>query len=161
MYSETEMLDAIYRKIPGGAELLSWFGQVPSFHDAEIMSLELNRRGPSYLKIHGWIMNEKTDEEGHLVPKKHSVVTFELDQIIDLRLEGFSSQNVIYGLSIRHADPDPERAPNYSETGRPDDFEVTLEPCYGMDGLIRCRSISLSFVPGLPADKDPRSRSST
>ena len=29
--------------IAGAAELVEWFGRWPSFHDAEIVSLELNR----------------------------------------------------------------------------------------------------------------------
>ena len=27
---------AIYGAVPGGQELVKWFGQVPTFHDAEI-----------------------------------------------------------------------------------------------------------------------------
>jgi hypothetical protein len=30
---------AIYDAVEGGAEMVRWFGQVPSLHDAEILSL--------------------------------------------------------------------------------------------------------------------------
>lgn len=40
-----------YEKIAGGPELLAWFGQKPTFHDAEILSLSLNRTGVSKLTI--------------------------------------------------------------------------------------------------------------
>lgn len=52
----------IFKSIPGGAELLAWFGYVPSFHDAEIIDLHLNRHGPSTLRIHVWEMTGKVDE---------------------------------------------------------------------------------------------------
>ncbi|WP_245424543.1 hypothetical protein [Rhizobium sophoriradicis] len=47
-----------YEKIAGGPELLAWFGQKPTFHDAEILSLSLNRTGVSELTIHGWIATD-------------------------------------------------------------------------------------------------------
>ncbi|WP_038688608.1 hypothetical protein [Rhizobium etli] len=43
-----------YEKIAGGPELQAWFRQKPTFHDAEILSLSLNRTGVSELTIHGW-----------------------------------------------------------------------------------------------------------
>ncbi len=37
---------SIYDEVPGGVDLVRWFGRVPSFHDAEFLSLHLHRKGP-------------------------------------------------------------------------------------------------------------------
>ncbi|MBY5817414.1 hypothetical protein HFN60_17470 [Rhizobium leguminosarum] len=107
-----------YEKIPGGPELLAWFGQKPTFHDAEILSLALNRTGISELKIRGWIGTDAVDQDGYRVLDKHAVVTFTFEDIMDLQLDGFSRQNVINGLVLRYA-TDRGRAGHYAEgTGR-------------------------------------------
>ena len=47
-----------YLKIQGGPELLTWFGRVPRFHDAEILSLNLDRKGQSTILVHAWNMTD-------------------------------------------------------------------------------------------------------
>jgi hypothetical protein len=39
---------SIYDAVPGGADLVRWFAQVPNFHDAEILVLDLRREGQSF-----------------------------------------------------------------------------------------------------------------
>lgn len=149
MTSERET--SIYDKVPGGVELLRWFGREPSFHDAEILSLHLSRKGPSVLRLHGWINTRAAD--GFYVSDRQAVVTFELEQVMDLQLDGFSAQNVIGGLILRCAPVRPERRPYLSLEPLPQDVEIVLEPCYGLDGSIRARSVSISFEPGEPVDR--------
>src|SRR4051812_19046055 len=91
---------AIYREAPGGADLLSWFGQTPTFHDAEILDLHLRRDLPSLLRVHCWINTGRIDEDRYFILDKHAIVTFALEGVMDLRLEGFSAQNVIGGLVL-------------------------------------------------------------
>jgi hypothetical protein len=145
-------VETIYSSIPGGPDLLGWFGRVPSFHDAEIVSLSLLRRGRSSLSIHAWNTTQEVDSRGYLVLDRHAVVTFALEDILDLQLGGFSHQNVIGGLRIRHAPERPDRRPFYSLDPSPSDCEIELEPCFGLDGIIRCRRVSVAFVPGKPDD---------
>ncbi|CDM62209.1 hypothetical protein LPU83_pLPU83d_0839 (plasmid) [Rhizobium favelukesii] len=45
--------------------LLAWFGEVPTFHDAEIISLSLSRTGASEVEIHGWIVTDGVDPNGY------------------------------------------------------------------------------------------------
>ena len=52
--------EAIYAEVPGGPELMRWFGGGPSFHDGEIVSLHLTREGTSRLTVPGWIMTDHT-----------------------------------------------------------------------------------------------------
>jgi hypothetical protein len=140
----------IYNTVAGGAELVRWFGRVPTFHDAEILSLHLRRKRPSILCLHGWINTGEVRQDGHYVLDRHAVVTFVLTDVVDLKLDGFSNQNVIGGLVLRRA---PDRADRQGYfTPLPQDVEITLEPCYGLDGFIRARSVSIEFKPGKPDD---------
>jgi hypothetical protein len=145
---------AIYDAVPGGAELVRWFGRAPSFHDAEILSLDLRRKGRSTLRLHGWITTGAVGPDGHYVLDRHAIVTFSLDGIMDLQLEGFSGQNVIAGLLLRRAPDRPERRNYLSLRPLPEDIEIDLEPCYGIDGLIRARTVSIAFEPGKPSAED-------
>ena len=63
---------------------MRWFGQVPSFHDAEILSLHLHRKGPSVLRLHGWINTGEVGQSGYFVLDRHAVVTFTLSEVMDL-----------------------------------------------------------------------------
>ncbi len=146
-----DSIEHIYDQIPGGQALLDWFGYVPSFHDAEIVGLDLRRTGQSLLRIHYFIAPYVTEHEqgGSYVFEKHAVVTFALEDIMDLQLNGFSHQNVIGGLTLRRA-TDRGRANYYSLNQSPEDIEIELEPCYGLDGFIRAKRVSISLEPGIP-----------
>ena len=141
-----------YSSVVGGDELLAWFGQVPTFHDAEIVSLSLNRVGASELRIHGWVMTDDVDPRGSFVLNKHAVVSFKFTDIMDLQLDGFSRQNVIAGLVLQRA-TDRDRAGYYALPEEEGDIEVELLPCYGLDGFIRAKKIEIAFEPGRPGSQ--------
>jgi hypothetical protein len=143
---------SIFAEVPGGAELIRWFGQVPTFHDAEILSLSLCRKGQSTLRVHSWINTGEVGPDGFYVLDRHAVVTFTLDEVKDLHLDGFSIQNVIFGLILRRAPDRPERGFHFLGA-HSDDIEIELEPCYGLDGFIRARAVSIEFEPGRPRDE--------
>jgi hypothetical protein len=146
----TDNNSTIYDTVRGGAELVRWFGQVPTFHDAEILSLYLRRRGHSVLRLHGWISTSAVGQDGFTVLARHAVVTFTLTDVMDLQLDGFNVQNVISELILRRAPDRPERRGYLALDPLPQDIEIELEPCYGLDGLIRARSVSITFEPGKP-----------
>ena len=72
---------------------------------------------------------------------------------MDLQLDGFSVQNVIGGLVLRRARERPERRGYLALDPLPQDIEIELEPCYGLDGFIRARSVATTFESGKPNDK--------
>src|SRR5579859_891413 len=141
---------SIYETVPGGADLVRWFGRVPNFHDAEILGLDLRRKGPSVLRVHGWINTGAVGADGYFVLDRHAIVTFALTDVMDLQLDGFSIQNVISELVLRRAPDRPERRGHLAHDPLPQDIEIELQPCYGLDGLIRARSVSIAFKPGKP-----------
>jgi hypothetical protein len=145
---------AIYDALPGGAELVRWFGQVPTFHDGEILSLHLQRKGQSVLRVHGWINTGAVGQNGYYILDRHAIVTFTLTDVMDLQLDGFSIQNVIFGLVLRRAPDRPERQGYLALSPLPQDIEIEIEPCCGLSGLIRVRSISITFKPGMPGSQE-------
>jgi hypothetical protein len=129
--------------IPGAADVIAWFGYWPSFHDAEVLSITLDRSSASRVVIHAFEMTAEVDAQGRYVLTKHAVVTFFLegfprDQygITNTRIEFFTSQNVLSSASI-----------NKTAGG----YELALEGCCGLDGVICAEGIRVELTPGMPA----------
>src|SRR5271157_2010295 len=118
---ETTVVPNEIKEIPGAAELHGWFGYWPTFHDAEIISLHLNRKGSSSLRVHTWETTKEVDDKGYNVQAKHVVVEIALETVSELSLNGFSQQNVIFGLDIEKIGSG---------------FRLTLNECYGLAGSI-------------------------
>jgi hypothetical protein len=130
-------LDSKLLEIHGAQGLYDWFGYWPKFHDAEVVSLHLDRREPSSLLVHTWEMTNKVDDRGYYAMEKHVVVEFLLEEIAKLELHGFSHQNVIFGLDLEKQD---------------EGFVVSLDPCYGLTGTIQAKKITIRLTPGKPKD---------
>jgi hypothetical protein len=125
--------------VEGATNLCDWFGYWPSFHDAEVISVHLNRSTASSLVLHTWEITKEVDERGYYVLAKHVLVEFLMKEVSGLSLNGFNHQNVIFGLAI-------ERAEN--------GYRLTLEDCYGIAGTIEAKDISIRLTPGEPKEPD-------
>lgn len=130
-----DQVDAIH-DLPGAQALIEWFGRWPSFHDAEILSVSLDRTGTSCIRLHTWDLTGEVDAKGYYLLRNHVVVSFLLDDVADLELVGFSHQNVISGLTVERAQ---------------EGFKLLLGPCYGLAGTLTARAIRVEFAPGMPA----------
>ena len=139
---------AVYERIHGGPELLAWFGQVPIFGDGEVVALDLRRQGESRLVVHGWIMRPGEADGPRSIHQ--AVVTFRLVDIIDLKLDGFNHQNVISELHLRLIPEHPPRPGLTPLPPPPEVYEIEMVPCAGLSGMIRCRHIDISYIPGAP-----------
>lgn len=62
-------------------------------------------------------------------------MSFLLEDVSSLQLEGFNDQNVISGLVL---------------TKTADGFEIYLGGCYGIEGRIACAQLSIEMKPGIP-----------
>src|SRR5881398_3267216 len=85
------------KRIEGVELLTDIFGRFPSFHDAEIHSVTLssgNYAGPVTLEavIHVFEMTSEIVGNRYIL-KNHTLVTFQFDDIQELKLEGFAFQN--------------------------------------------------------------------
>jgi hypothetical protein len=136
-----DQLDAIH-DLPGSPALIEWFARRPSFHDAEILNISLNRTGTSCIRLHTWDLTAEVDAKGYDVLRNHVVVSFFLDDVADLELAGFSHQNVISGLTFKR-----------SQEG----LELSLGHCYGSAGVLIARSMRVEFEPGMPPQTSTKS----
>lgn len=80
-------------------------------------------------------MAQETDDRGYYVLAKHIVVEFLLEEILDLSLNGFSQQNVLFGLIVERVE---------------DGFRLALEDSCGIAGTIDAKRISILLTPGKP-----------
>lgn len=122
--------------ITGGEQVLDHFGFTPSFHDAEILRIDLQRGRASLITVHMW----KAD------PSEPSIVDVTIGEVLDLMLEGFSIQNVIGEMSFRRPAPARfERLHQYFPSGRPDqEVEIGMTGIYGIEGFIRGLDVTVS-----------------
>jgi len=124
-------------EVPGTRELIKWFGYWPSFHDAEVLDLNLVRTGRSTVRVHTFEMTDQVNSQGFFICAKHVIVTFVFDGVTGLQLNDFNAQNVIAGLQLRQT---------------AEGYELALEPCYGMEGTITANHVHLELEPGIPPD---------
>jgi hypothetical protein len=109
--------------MPGAEEVVEWFGHWPDFHDAEVLSVQLSRDEESSLVVQASLYSQ-LDDSGRFTPTRTAVVTFAMNEISDISLEDFSSQNVIASLSLETA---------------PEGWKVIVSPIYGLGGWIECK----------------------
>jgi hypothetical protein len=129
--SEAELLIPV----PSAQQVIDWFGRWPSFHDAEVVRIVLNRSGRSELVVHAFNMTSKVNSHGYYVTEKHALLTFYLDGILNADLDGFNHQNVLNSLHISTEDKA---------------IRIDLEGIYGVAGHITANSIEIKVDPGIP-----------
>jgi hypothetical protein len=119
------------------------FGGWPSFHDAEVHSLHLERAGPHgpslSAVIHVFEMTSEVAASGHYVLKNHTLVTFRFDDVAIEYLDGFNEQNVLAALHltpIEESQLDPPTFPNSR-------LQVVLESSYGLDAGFECATATI------------------
>lgn len=115
------------------ATLEAVFGGWPSFHDAEVLRIHLDRFGPGGptldVVIHVFEMTNEVDAKGFYVLKNHTEVTLRFVGISGLKLEGFNHQNVLWDLEVLQI------AAPASDGQR---LQVSMPSSYGMDAEFEC-----------------------
>ena len=102
----------------------------PNFHDAEVISLTLARKGQSVLRVYPYY------------PHKPATVDFIFENVTDIELQDFSGQNVITSLRIETA----------TDQNGVKVYRLVLGPCYGLSGRIDAKSLRVDLSPGKSPD---------
>ncbi len=138
------MENEIYKKIIGHEKLTAIFGYWPSFHDAEILSINLERNGNDefegpilFVTIHVFQMGPETTVTGKFIFHHHSLITFRFCRVGDLELNGFNQQNAIDGLSI-------SKKPN--KENKSTKFIVDFEQSFGVGCSFSCDRIAITGI---------------
>lgn len=128
------------------------FGYWPSFHDAEVHWLRLERPFKEELGyaepaveflIHGWEMTNEVDARGYYVLQKHHLVQFRFEGLGESDLSGFNHQNAILGLRISKAEGDGAER-----------IRVVFEHAHGLCGHFT--AVSGQVVSVTPCDDEGR-----
>lgn len=125
------------------------FGKWPSFHDAEVVSILLNREGADgpFLEatIHVSQMTSDIDEKGHFRSIHHTLVTLRFTHILLVGLKWFNGQNVLSNLYI-----EPLTNGDSEERGA---FNILFGSSYGVEAEFNCdRIVVVDAAPYAPGD---------
>jgi hypothetical protein len=131
-------------RVLGAEKLTSVFGYWPSFHDAEVVRLELDRRasneghGPTLnMLVHAFEITNEVGPDGCYVLKHHVLVHFRFHDVVELQLEGFNHQNVLFGMAITDLS---------ERQGEHIHYQVRLEAAFGMDASFQCHQVEVVSV---------------
>jgi Immunity protein 50 len=117
--------------------LVQRLGRWPSFHDAEVVRLVLDREGVVLdLQIKVALSLAETDAAGYFKLENPTLVTFRFSDIDELEVRDFNQQNVITGLSFEIAD---------------DRIRVVIDPMSGLGGVFSCDRIEVVDIVPLEA----------
>lgn len=118
----------IYAYIKNAELMIRFFETWPTFHDAEVLKLRLDRKGVFLeLDIYVFSGSRDTDRKGFYRHFKECLLTLRFHEIDEMQLEGFNQQNVLASLTVDKG----ER------------FEVELEPIFGLGGTFSCSAIEV------------------
>lgn len=127
------------------------FGGWPSFHDAEITEMHLERgeinpgknifEFPKLtLKILLWNHTSRVKPKVDLDPEKHTLVVLQFSEVDGFSMSGFNHQNAIMGLEI-----------SVNPNGG---FRIRFDPAFGMGCDFECGGIEV--LNALPWDTSIR-----
>lgn len=117
------------------------FGTWPSFHDAEVLSVQLDRTGEQApileTLIHVFEMTTDVDSSGRYVLKNNTMVRFRFTRIALEMLRWFNRQNVLW-------DPVIERMESPSPEGQ--ELEIQFSSSYGLEAVFQCQAAEIVSV---------------
>ena len=116
--------------VPGLTDLIASFGYMPTFHDAEVLSVSLDPSRESRVVVHTFEITNEVVKDGSLVCRKHLVVTFIIKGLLQASVQEFNKQNVLSGLFLIQTDSS---------------VEITLEAANGAYGTIEAESVSIEL----------------
>ena len=127
--------------VENAVALTDIFGYWPSFHDAEVLTLHLERAdkdGPSLeARIHVFHRSDRIDERGFYIREHHTIATLHFANIDLNDLGGFNGSNVLSEIEIEEVDP-------AANEGRR--LGVSFASSFGESLDLRCDRISVKAV---------------
>lgn len=144
--------------VQGSEKLTNIFGYWPSFHDAEIIELNLWRgdvepdEGRYVLpvlsaKIRLWELTQETDAAGMLKLRHETVATLQFHDVDDIEITGFNHQNAVFGLTFGIQ----ERGTYTNGKPLPPYITVHFQRSFGVEARFKC--LRAEVVSALPDKK--------
>lgn len=124
--------------VTNSALIMNAFGYWPSFHDAEVKWIRLDRSDADTLSgpilemlVHCFEMTKRITPDGFYELVKHHLVRFRFSEISDLKLEDFNIQDAIFGLRIEDMTEQGWEGPR---------LNVAVDPAFGVSTSFYCSS---------------------
>ncbi len=138
-------------RIEGAEKLIAVFGYWPSFHDAEVLWLRMDRRPvredvylPTLeMMVHAFEMTSEIGPDGAYVLRHHVLVHLRFLMVDLVKFADFNHQNALYGIYFNNVCE--KQLENV-------DFEITLEGAWGLEGSFICKAVEVVDVT--PCDKE-------
>lgn len=113
--------------------VIQWFGFIPDFHDAEVISMDL-RRAPelSTIRVDAWRTLSDVDERGYFKIDRRAVVCFVLRNVVRQEISDWNHQNVLNKLTV---------------ATEQDGQVLNLETIYGVGGYFVAQEITVEVKP--------------
>lgn len=133
------------QNIHGGNMLVDIFGYWPSFHDAEVIWLKLDRTSHTQERyrptlealIHVYEMTNEVDANGYYVLRNHTLAHLRFNGVAELYIEDFNYQNALMGLSLTdESDRQMQRVK----------WSVRFDSAFGVDASFQCYSVEVDSV---------------
>ena len=128
--------------IPGAETVVAWFGYWPTFHDAEVLSIVLDRSGPSTVAVHVFESTSEVEADGYYRLIKHAVATFSIGEfypdhegVTDTRIDFLNHQNVLQSAWIEKT---------------PQGHLLRLAGIFGVDAFLSCRDLKVMIEAANP-----------
>ncbi|HEY2170574.1 MAG TPA: Imm50 family immunity protein [Candidatus Angelobacter sp.] len=144
-------MKSIAEKIHESHLLTDIFGRWPSFHDAEVVSMELCRnltgipRPTLKARIHAFEMTSEVNNRGYYVLRNHVLVGFIFRAIDEFSMNGFNQQNALWSLDILDI---TSRQLEFLE------FEVHFASSFGVEATFKCHSVEIETVEAYTPERN-------
>lgn len=148
--------------ILGAEHLTRIFGRWPSFHDAEVVRLTLDRADPERgdfggptltLAVRVFTFGPDIAPSGHYVLHHETLATLQFRGVAQLALDDFNQQNALLGLRI-----DDIRGRQLEGLA----WEVELTPAFGVGAQFQCAEVAVLAADDWPSvSADPASGSAS
>ena len=126
--------------IRGSEKLTSNYGSWPTFHDAEVLHLELWRDPILQPEMPNWkepILTAKFHLAIEGPSSREMIASLRFSDVEDLKIENFNYQNAIYALEIKD-----DGEPNCSEDKRRM-YSVKIDGAFGVSASFHCTAIEV------------------
>jgi Immunity protein 50 len=141
-------------RILDGEALTQIFGGWPSFHDAEVLEIRLDRHGISgpqlEAKIYVFEMTPEVTSDGSYRLRHETAATLLFGGVDTLQLEDFNQQNVLWDLSLI------DISDRQLEVLK---WEVSFQSSFGVSAQFLCETIAVlaaePFTPTARASSPP------
>lgn len=133
--------------IEGYESVVSHLGMWPSFHDAEVFKLAIDRShvvtstelSPVLdLHLRGWVMTSEVTEEGFYKLHGDAIFHFRFEGVLRVQVQGFNNQNVLSALNLEVV--------SHPHEAERQVLQVELEHCYEFEASFMAQKARLVSI---------------